>query len=215
MDSKNTINYTEEISKTLLRQTESKIWNQKLAPAKYLLRLFGAGLGISAILIAPGMARLTRSFLINSDRENWKKFNIPYLKRHLKRLESQKLIEKTTENGEKVIKITENGRRKILKFALEEIEIEKPKIWDGSWYLISYDIPAYMQSVRTYFRYYLLKWNFYPLHESVYLHAFPCENEINFLKEYYNLGKYVRIFTVSKIENDLEFRRFFDLAEPF
>lgn len=108
-----------------------------------------------------------------------------------------------------VAKITKSGRRKVLKFALDELAVEKPKIWDGKWTLISYDIPKNQKHRRAIFLEYLKAWGFYPLHESVFLHAYPCEKQVEFLREYLGIGEYVRIFTATKIENDKLFKDFF------
>jgi DNA-binding transcriptional regulator PaaX len=77
--------------------------------------------------------------------------------------------------------------------------------------LVSYDIPGNLKALRKTFREYLCLWGFFPLHESVLLHAYPCEKQVEFLREYLGVGEYVRIFMVSKIENDRLFRDFFGI----
>ncbi|TSC88258.1 MAG: PaaX family transcrtiptional regulator [Microgenomates group bacterium Gr01-1014_7] len=141
--------------------------------------------------------------------ETWKRFNIPYLRRTLTRLEKQKLVELDEKDGMQIVKITASGKRKVLKFALDELAVEKPKIWDGKWRLISYDIPGRLHRIRAILREYLKAWGFYPFHESVFLHAYPCEKQVEFLREYLGIGEYVRILKVSEIERDKEFRDYF------
>ena len=68
-----------------------------------------------------------------------------------------------------------------------------------------------LESVRKILVEYLSAWGFYPLHKSVYLHAYPCLKEMDFLREYLGVGKYVRMFTVSEIENDTQFKEFFGI----
>jgi len=200
----------DELARILAKQIDAEIFEKKYAPAREILKLVGAGAFLAASVVAPGLPRALRPFRGDPEEyEAYKRFNIPYLKQTLKRLEKQKLVEIDEERGQQVIKITEAGRQKILRFALNELAIEKPKYWDGKWCLVSYDVPEDFKFKRMILAEYLRAWGFYPLHQSVFLHAYPCEEQVEFLREYLGVGKYVRIFTVSKIENDKVFRSFF------
>lgn len=201
------INY---IAKTLSKQIDKEIFERKYAPVADVLKLVGAGAFLAASLAIPNLPLALKPFLKNENEyEAWKRFNIPYLKRALERLEKQKLVTIKEERNIQIVEITEAGRRRILKYALDELEIKKPKFWDGRWRLISYDIPGELKNLRELFSGYLRAWGFYPLHESVFLHAYPCLKEVEFLREYLDIGKYVRIFLVSQIESDKPFRKFF------
>lgn len=112
-----------------------------------------------------------------------------------------------------VVKITQAGKRRILKFAIDELAVKKPANWNGRWIIVSYDIPENRKTLRKVLQEYLRAWGFYPLHESVFLHAYPCEDHILFLREYLGIGEYVRILQVSKIENDRLFKEFFGLEK--
>src|SRR3989344_1965054 len=124
----------EEIAKSLTKQIDKKIFEAKYAPIKETLILVGVGVFLAASLVMPSLPLALKPF-INQKREHepWKRFNIPYLKRTLKRLEKQKLVEVSEEEGLQVIKVTEAGKRKILRLAIDELAIEKPKSWDGRW----------------------------------------------------------------------------------
>lgn len=200
----------EEIAKILSKQIKKETFEEKYAPVKEILCLVGTGAFIAGSLVLPKLPLALKPFLTNEkEREVWKRFNIPYLKQTLRRLERQKLVE-TYEEGEKqVIKITAAGGKRILKYALDKLEIKKPKVWDRNWRLVSYDIPTGSKTLREIFREYLQAWGFYQLHESVFLHAYPCEKEVEFLREYLGIGNEVRIFKVTEIENDKQFRSFF------
>lgn len=200
----------EEISRSLAKQINREIFDKKYASAKIVLKLVGAGVFLAASIAMPNLPLALKPFLAKEDDyEAWKRFNIPYLKRTLRRLEKQKLVEIGEEGGAQVVKITGPGKRRILKFAIDEVEIKKPRIWDGKWRMVSYDIPRNKESVRKAFREHLKAWKFYPFHESLFLHAYPCEKQIEFLREYLGIGEHVRILHVSRIENDKLFRNFF------
>lgn len=185
-------------------------FERKYTPLKNILTLVGAEVFLAASLAIPNLPLALKPFIKNQDEyEVWKRFNIPYLKRTLRRLEMQKLVEISEGVNIQTVKITESGKRRILKYAIDKLIIEKPKFWDGQWRLISYAIPCNLRMLRNAFREYLLVWGFFPLHESVLMHAYPCQKQVDFLREYLGVGEYVRIFSVSKIEKDKPFRDFF------
>jgi len=201
-----------DISKNLAKQIDKKEFEKKYAPVKTILTLVGAGAFLAGSLVIPNLPMALKPFLKDQEEyEVWKRFNIPYLRRTLYRLEQQKLVEIAEEKGIQMVKITESGKRRILRYAIGEVLIEKPRFWDGKWRLVSYDIPGNLKPLRKMFREYLCLWGFFPLHESVLLHAYPCEKQADFLKEYLGVGQYVRMFTVSKIENDKPFKNFFGI----
>lgn len=203
-------NKIDELAKVLAKQIDKDIFDRKYAPIKDVLKFVGAGVFLTASIAVPNSPRTLKPFLKdNNEYEIWKRFNIPYLRRSLKRLEKQKLVEIDEEENLQVIRITEKGRQKILKFALEELSIKKPKLWDQRWRLVSFDLPEKVAVKRKIFAEYLHVWGFYPLHKSVYFHAYPCLKEIDFLREYLEISEYVRLFTVVEIENDTLFRDFF------
>ena len=209
-DIKNSL--VEEIARSLTKQINKKTFNKKYTSVKTVLELVGAGVFLAASFAMPNLPLALKPFLNKEDDyQAWKRFNIPYLKRTLKRLEKQKLVEIGEEDGVQAVKITNAGKRKILKFAIDELKIEEPKIWDGIWRMVSYDIPKNQEGVRKVFREYLKVWRFYPFHESLFLHAYPCEKQVEFLREYLGIGEYVRTLHVYKIENDKLFRDFFDV----
>ncbi|MBI3379434.1 hypothetical protein HY029_01620 [Candidatus Gottesmanbacteria bacterium] len=200
----------DEIAKSLGKQIDKEVFNKKHAHSAEILKLVGAGALLATSIAIPNLPIILKPFLMDENKyEAWKRFNIPYLKRTLERLEREKLVQIKDTKSHQIVEITQRGRRRILKYALDEIEIKKPKNWDRRWRLVSYDIPKKYTSLRKILREYITNWGFYSLHESVYLHAYPCEKQMEFLREYLGLGEYVRIFSVYRIENDTLYRDFF------
>lgn len=198
--------YFKDIAKTLARQ---KFEERYEGPAQ-ILKLVGAGAFLATAVVAPGLGRALNPIVRDlTAEEPWRKYNIPYLKRSLARLEQQKLVVVRTVGTAKEVEITSEGKKRILRMALDELTIKKPANWDGYWRLVSYDIPKDLSPTREAFTDYLRAWGFYPFQESLYLQAYPCERPVEFLREYFGIGKYVRIIKVLKIENDQLFRQFF------
>ena len=199
-----------ELTSILLKKQNEEKLDQRYEKLKRILLLLAKGATLTTIISAPGTAILFKNIDWNkSDRDEWKLFNEYYLKRTLKRLEKQKIIEIDQEGNQGVVKITEAGRKRILKFGLESITVAKPSRWDRRWRMIFYDVTENQKTSRDAFRQYLKAVGFYPLQDSVYIHAYPCEKEIEFLKYYLGIGSEVRIILAEKIENDAQFRKFF------
>lgn len=199
----------EELGKILSRQIDDDILKRRYAKTAEILKLVGAGLFLASSIVVPNLPRMLAPLFLNGEKEAWKRFNIPYLKRTLDRLEKQKLIEISEKEGEQIVKVTELGKERVIKMSLEELALKKPALWDGYWRIIIYDIPKILQHKRQIFVEYLKAWKFYPLQESVFIHAYPCEQQINFLRDYLGIGKYIRYIKATKIENDGIFREFF------
>lgn len=200
----------DQLAKVLSKQIDKRAFAEKYAPVKEVLKLVGAGVFLAASIAIPNLPVALKPFLKHDDEyEAWKRFNIPYLKRTIERLEKQKLVEIADEHGMQVIKITSQGRQKILKIALDNLAVEKPAVWDRKWRIVSFDLPEKQKRLRKILVEYLKAWGFYPLHKSVYLHAYPCLDQIEYLRQYMGINEYVRIFTVIGIENDALFKEFF------
>lgn len=212
MDDKKADELTDGLARVLSKQIDREIFERKYTPVKEILKLVGIGMFVAGSLVIPNLP-LALKPLLDKQRKNeyevWKRFNIPYLKRTLHRLEKQKLVEIGDENGMQVVKISSQGRRRLIKMALDELAVEKPKIWDGKWRLVSFDLPEKLVVKRKMLVEYLNAWGFYPFQKSVYLHTYPCFKQVEFLREYLGVGGYVRMLTVSEIENDKLFRDFF------
>lgn len=193
----------------LKEQNQEKTSSRNEKMGKVLSLLAKGSLLVTALAL-PGTARLFKGVLQDgSDWQDWKMFNKKYLNRTLKRLEKDKVIEIKDNGSTGEVQLTEKGRKKVLKMGLETLTISKPDRWDGKWRMVFYDVFDKHKNSREKFRGYLKGAGFYPLQESVYLHAYPCEKEIEFLKYFLGMGGEVRIVIAEKIENDQEFRDYF------
>lgn len=203
----------EIIAKSLKKKLDGEARERKYAPVKEVLTLLAGGAFLAASVTMPGLTTGLKFFVDKKDswpgKDAWKEFNPGYLVKTLKRLEKQKLVEIEEEGNLKIVQITDRGRKRVLKYALEELEIKKPKAWDGKWRFVTYDIPKRKNWHRNIMRDFLKRLGFYRFHESLYIHAYPCQDEIEFLREYLGLGEHVKLLVVNKIENDKPFRRYF------
>ncbi|MDP3954761.1 MAG: hypothetical protein Q8Q15_00160 [bacterium] len=184
---------------------------------KEIVYLLGMGALIATSLVMPGVGMIAkevvkakRQYDWSKEQKTWKKFNHKFLKRNLKRLYDQKLVEIVAKNGQEIIKLTQKGRTKYLKFKLQDISL-KSKNWDGKWRLVIYDINKLKKRNQENFRRTLKQMNFWPLQKSVYLTPYECQEEIEYLREYFGLGEEVLLMVVSRLENERIYKEYFGL----
>lgn len=198
----------------LKTQIEKEKTQEKYAPVKHVLTLVGVGAVLGLSLLSPSAALLAKPFLDEKRRrenEEWKHYNPYYLRRTIERLKKQKYVEIEERNGEQVITLTKNGKKRILKYALDSLVIDKPKHWDSRWRLVLYDVDSKKKHLRDIFRGTLRSLGFYQLQESVWLYPYPCEEQTSFLREYYDVGSEVIYVVATKLEDDSPYRTYFGL----
>ncbi len=181
---------------------------------KEILFLLGAGVFLTGSILIPGLPLLAKPLLntkSNSERNEWTKYNAWRLKQVLKRLHKQKFVEVSETGNGYCVRISEKGKHRLLKYDLEELMITK-KVWDLKWRIIIYDINEPKKKLRRIFQTMLRKLQFLQLQKSVYITPYPCENEIEFIKQIYNLDREVVLLTVTGIENEQAYKQYFGLS---
>ena len=149
--------------------------------------------------------------ILKAAARDWKKINQEKLKREIRALYHSKLIEvKENPDGSFTYVLTDKGKMKILTYHFQKMKIKKEK-WDGKWRLVVFDIPEKLKVYRNAFREKLKELGFYELQKSVFVFPYPCEDEINFLIEFFNLRKCVRCGILESIDNELHLKKIFGL----
>lgn len=182
---------------------------------KEILLMLGVGTLLAASIVLPGLTvaagavmKAKRKHDWQENQKAWKKFNVPLLKRNLQRLYENKLVEVVRENGQEVIKLSQKGQTKYLRYKMENWS-EQDKGWDGKWRVVLYDISKLKKDKQESFRRMLKQMNFWPLQKSVYLTPYRCQEAINYLREYFNIGEEVILLEVSKLENEAYYKQYF------
>ena len=129
----------------------------------------------------------------------WKNITREDFGRIIKRLEKQEMISIKEQRDQVAIEITDKGRRRLLEYDFENIEL-KNKRRDGKWRLIIFDIPEELKNARDVFRRKLVELGFIRLQDSVWVSAFPCKNEIDFLSNFLGISDFVTLVSLDKIE---------------
>lgn len=193
-------NEKENILHSLRREVE------RYPYVKEILIILAAGTVISAALLIPGIAKTFSPRIWQG-----KGYNRRRLGQTLKRLHKQKIVDTVETEEGTVVKITENGLTRALKYKLEEMKIKKQKPWDKKWRIVIFDIPEGKRRLRDAFRDRLKQLGFYQLQKSVFVHAFPCFNEVEFLRQTYGVGINTTQIIAKEIENEDRLKSFFKL----
>ncbi len=174
---------------------------------KKVLLLLMAGLAL-------GLSRSPKtSFqIIREIGKEWKEIERQSLKRAIKGLYHSKLIkEKENPDGSITLILTDKGKEKALTYDIEKMEIKKPKKWDDKWRIVLFDIPERTRKTRDAFRYHLKQLGFYEFQKSVFVHPYDCQDEIEYLIEFYNARRFIRFIIADSLDNEIHLKSHFKL----
>lgn len=187
--------------------------NQLLNPrVKDILRLVSIGGIVSTSLFAPGIASAV-GFAIN-EYEKYKElqeekrlgmYKMWRVRQIIQRLEKQKMI---SIKGD-FISITSKGKKRLLHYDLQEIKLEEKP--DGKWRIVIYDVAELNKNQREAFRGMLRKLKFLPIQKSVYITPFPCEDEIEYIRQRFGIGIEVRMIVATGLEDAEAYKAYFGL----
>lgn len=200
----------EKLQKIFAPEKESLLKKLKKPLEKYplakdiLLLLAGTGV-VSLMVMMPGLAITVGALARAQEKYAFRK--------RLEGLKKRKLVEISSgKNGETEVKITEAGTKLALRYKFAEMKIKKTDRWDHKWRIIIFDIPDKKKYQRDSFRDKLRDLGFYSLNESVLVHAYPCFDEIEFVRQIYQVGGEVTYILADKIEGNNGLKSYFGLG---
>ncbi|MDD5145990.1 MAG: hypothetical protein PHF44_04080 [Candidatus Pacebacteria bacterium] len=163
-----------------------------------------------AVCIAATSPYFIRNIL--DGNKKWKKYPRKKINDTFYNLRKQGLITIKNNGRQIYIELTKEGRRKAGIFQINNLKINKPKMWDKRWRVVIFDISQLKKSYREAFRGKLKELGFYLLQKSVWIHPFDCQAEIELLKEFFGLTEKELRFVVAKsISGNKELKKLFKL----
>lgn len=134
------------------------------------------------------------------------------IRNSLHQLRRRKFIAiKVSKNGRVRVELTRKGKKRFLALKIENIEIKKPKRWDGKWRIVVFDIPERYKTARDALRQKLKQLGFFRIQKSIWVYPFPCKDEIDFICEFFGVEEFVLLWTVT-LEGDIYLQRHFRLG---
>jgi DNA-binding transcriptional regulator PaaX len=126
----------------------------------------------------------------------------------LQRLHKQGWIKTEYKEAKLIISLTNKGE---LESLFQRMRINAPpKIWDGSWRIIMFDIPEAARSIRKKLRHILLSMGYTSLQASVYVSPHPIPADALSLLKKLGLARYIRIARAD-FDDDADLRKLFKL----
>jgi len=173
-----------------------------------LLLVAGVALGLSG---RPG--RYFR--VLKLAQKEWKKINQAKsrnLHMAIKKLYRSKMINwRENNDGTVTIVLSKNGKNRALQYNLDNMKIKKPVKWDGLWRVVIFDVPERLRQGRNALVEKLKKLGFFTLQKSVFIYPYECKNEIDYIVEIFNLGRYVNFMIVKEIDINSELKNKFKI----
>lgn len=181
---------------------------EKIGPIQQKILL----LLLSGMTLSLTSSAKTQEQVIRSVPKAWREINRTAVQRSIARLYASHLVNiQEHPNGETTYVLSDKGKKRALTFHFEKMGIPKPPHWDGCWRIAVFDIPEKIKPARDALRNKLKILGFYELQKSVFIHPYPCKDELDILIENYGLRRFVRILEARSIDNELHLRRIFKL----
>lgn len=173
-----------------------------------LFYLVSGGLLTLAMLSPIGGPKIVKSLLRKL------KYKIKQIKASAYYLKKRGLIEFVWEDNDKVtVKITNNGKKYLKTFDIDNMTLNKLVPWDKKWRLIIFDIPEKHKKAREAFRRKLKDLDFVRLQDSVWVTPFPCEDEIRFLREIFNVSFNIDVIETTNLKHhEIKLKKYFELT---
>ena len=169
-----------------------------------ILKLFSLGVAFTAASI------LSPTFLYGAIKSylKYKIREVEYLeyleRRRIQRalyyLKRKKFIAFSAQEKKPPI-LTRLGLNKIKQIEYDSLTIKRLD-WDGKWRILVFDIPEDERNKRTIFRNKLKDLGFYNFQRSVFLTPFPCEKEIEIIKQFLKIEASVHLVTADRFPGD-------------
>lgn len=165
---------------------------------KEILKTIGICAVLAGAIIAPNIVQLLKPI------NNRAKYQY---KRSLKKLAKNDVIYLFGEE----IKLTPKGKELIKKIQLEEIDINRPDLWDGNWHLVCYDIPEDKKQLRDYFRRKLINLGFKVIQDSLWIIPYECKQEIAVISQNLGISPFVAYLNTTYLPNQDKLIKYFNL----
>lgn len=147
--------------------------------------------------------RSTRNYMRQRGIER-KEFN-----RKLDYWQKRGYINRFIEKKEEYVELTPRGIDRFWAIAIEDLQIKRPKKWDGKFRVVIFDIKEKSRSSRDALRHKLRNLGFFQIQKSVYAFPFECANEIGALARRLLIDDSVLIMISDIIQGEEKILNFF------
>jgi hypothetical protein len=115
-------------------------------------------------------------------------------------LRRQGLVEISKRDNEIVLQPSVKGIHRLQRAQIDSLFIRPQQRWDGTWRMVSYDIPARYTKQRRLFTAELHRLGFTLLKDSTWFHPYPCFDVISELVGFCGLASFVMVAEVARLD---------------
>ena len=91
------------------------------------------------------------------------------------------------------------------------MKINIPPKWDGYWRIVIFDIPEKFKKARNALGKKIKDLGLFPLQKSVFVYPFDCKDEINFVSEFFRVGKFTQYIVAKELDGEKFLKQHFGL----
>ena len=170
---------------------------------KEILKGLAVGGFIVMCLAMPNLVQVVNLFKPKNSHDRYR------VKRTLRRLQKNNMIRIVNHNGRDVVEITTQGKKKVLDYSLDDMQLNTKQKWDGKWRMVMFDIPETRKNARNAVSYKIKEIGMYPIQKSVFIFPYPCKDEIDFVGEMYGIRKNIIYIEATHIDSAEKAKRHF------
>jgi hypothetical protein len=178
--------------------------------AKDILMTIAAGELIPATFLMPVLPKALKPLLGVLSKKYSAKRRGNFIK-SLSYLKRKRLVSVAEKEGQQILTLSEDGKKRVLHFNLDHMAIKSPKRWDGFWRIVIFDIPERKKEGREALRTKLKQLGFHQLQKSCFIHPFNCRSEIDFISEVFEVSPFVNLIVAKEIDGAAQLRKVFGL----
>ena len=150
--------------------------------------------------------------IIKAARHDWREINKSLLWQRIREFYEDKLVEfKENKDGTITVVLTENGRKRALRYDFDNMRIKQTKSWDGWWRIVIFDIPEKKKAAREALRKKLKELGLIEMQKSVLVFPFECKDEVEFVAEFFEVDRHIRYIRAKYVTNDAELKKEFGI----
>lgn len=136
------------------------------------------------------------------------------LERALEKLKKRRMVRFVLRGGKTSLEITKKGRKRLREFEFESMALPLPKRWDGQWTAVLFDIPHDHKRARDALREKLKRLGCFQYQKSVFVHPADCGDEVDFVSEFFDVGRFVTHFRAPSLgKQESRAARFFGFRQ--
>ncbi len=172
---------------------------------KVALALVVAAGILTTLAVAPGLTVLARHY----KRSQY--YSEKQIRDAAQNLRRRGYIETSHDKNQPRIRLTKKGEEYFQKMLFEESRLTSQAQWDRKWRFVLFDIPINYTKAREALRFRLKALGFFQYQKSVWVYPYPCKDEILFVADQFNIGRFVEILDATGLSDDTALKKHFKL----